>query len=210
MSRISLPSVLLFVALGAAGCGEPTAVNTSTPVDQLISTQKNQSIVNVMPPDQLRVIAVIDEYAAKYESAPNELQKSALWKERNKAIQRAGQSLKGEKDKKWVGILETMKTTSEGNAYIVVRIAPNITLSTANMELTDIGNDTLIKNGSKDYLALSAMPEGSIIRFKFFMDPEGLAITERGRMVDPNFLAKFSGITLVEDEELFKSAKLAQ
>lgn len=209
MSRISLPSVLL-IALLATGCGEPTAVDTSTPANQLISTQKNESIVNVMPPDQLRVIAVIDEYSAKYESAPNELQKSAIWKERNKAIQRAGRSLKGEKDKKWVGILETMKTTGEGNAYIVVRISPNITLSTANMELTDIGYETLIKNGSKDYLALSNMPEGSIIRFKFVLDPEGFAITEKGRMVDPDFRTKFSGISLVEDEELFKSAKLGQ
>ena len=203
--------MFLFAALSAAGCSEPTAVNTSTPeqANQLFKTQdETVSLDAVQPPSQLRVIEIVNEYAAKYEAATNQLQKSTVWKERSKAMKAAASSAKGEKGRPWVGILESMGTTTEGNAYIIVRIAPNIKLLTMNMELFDIGEETLIKHGSKDYLALSAIPEGSVISFDFAINPEGAGMTEKEKMIDPSFPTRFSKISQVDAEELRKLAKV--
>lgn len=150
-----------------------------------------------MPPAQIRFIAVVDDYSAKYKSASNELQKSTLWKERSAAAIKAVKPLKNEKNGKWIGVLEQMGTTSKGNAFIVVRVTQTTTLSTYNNELSDLNEKTLIKNGSKDYKTLSSLKTGQVIRFEYAIDSEGKGLTEQGKMINPNFATRFSNIEVM-------------
>lgn len=150
-----------------------------------------------MPPAQIRFLAVVDEYSAKYKSAPNELQKSTLWKERSAAAVKAVKPLKTEKYGKWIGVLEQMGTTSKGNAFIVVRVTQTTTLSTYNNELSDINEKTLIKNGSNDYKTLASLKTGQVIRFEYAIDSDGKGLTEHGKMVNPDFATRFSNIEVM-------------
>lgn len=156
------------------------------------------ALEDMMPPGEKRVIAIVDDYAHRYKAAGNELQKSALWKERTQAISKAMVRQKGDpEDEEWVGILENMQTTGDGNAYITVRISPIITVSTWNNEFSDIGDHTLIKNGSAVYKSLLNLKPGVHIKFAFSMQMQGKGLLEEGRMTEPDFLARFNRIEAV-------------
>lgn len=207
MRRGFLVVTFFLVVIFSAGCGE-TTTSTTTPT-QPAEPRKTFSLLEILPPGEIRVIAVVNEYSSKYQSAGNELQKSALWKERDKAMKKAALHQEGDPNPgHWMGILEKMGTTSDGNAYIVVRIAPNITLATWNNEISDINEKTLIKHGSKDYATLSNIPVHSVISFEFAINSEGKGLTERKKMIDPEFPTRFKNIRHIGPEELRKLAKI--
>lgn len=151
----------------------------------------------LMPPAERRVVTLVPDYAAQYKAAANELQKSTVWKSRTAAIKSAINPQKGEpKGAKWVGVLESMTTTSKGNAVVTVRISPIIVMATHPVELLDL-HKTLIKNGSPDYLILSQLKVGDVIKFAPAFDTTGSAITEAGNMESPRFSTRFSRIEAV-------------
>lgn len=150
---------------------------------------------SLMPPAQQRFIKTAAEYARRYQAAQNALQKSAIWKERSVELVKSVKPLKDDpKNAKWVGVLESMGTTSDGHAWIVVRISPKITLSTWNNAVSDSGYGTLIKNGSKQYKTLAALVPGAVIKFQYTLSSKGKSMFEENRMLEPDFVTSFSEI----------------
>lgn len=146
----------------------------------------------MMPAAEKQFIAVAKDYAEKYKNADNELKKSSVWKERSSALRKIPITKNGEK---FSGILDDMGTTGNGDAYIVVRIDDEVTLSTWNNAFSDISDKTLIKNGSKEYTALSAMKKGDAIAFSAQIKMDGKGITEEGKMTEPDFATRFTNIS---------------
>lgn len=144
-------------------------------------------------------IKIIAEYAAKYPKGENELQKSALVTERNNHFR----TLNGDprKIKGWVGVLESMGTTSEGKAYITVRLSPPprlLTFSTWNNSLSDFQDRSLIPQSSPLFMKLAALKKGNVVKFSGRLK-HTKNLTEEGKMVSPDFLFIFSSIEKIGD-----------
>lgn len=141
---------------------------------------------------QYHFMATISDYANKYKSADNELQKSSLLSERHESFRK----LKGNpnKVKDWIGVIEKMGTNGDGKAYVTISLSPNLlTVSTWNNSISDFQDKTLIPQSSATYKSLSQMKEGNFVKFSGkLMRPTNM--TEAGKMVEPNFLFKFTSI----------------
>ena len=134
-----------------------------------------------------------------YKKAPNELKKSALRRERSRAIKEfIGVNFSGQ----WVGKLTRLTTTREHNAHIIIELLGTdmIAIKNYNNELSDIGSDTLIKAESSLFNAVSELGTGDTVKVTGSFLPADddhigeLSMTERGSMTDPAFLFKFTGI----------------
>lgn len=142
-------------------------------------------------------IETVQDYSAQYEAAPNELKKSSVSKKRMDAFSK----LKGDPRKitGWYGTIEKLGTNGDGDAYITIRLlVDNITLSTWNNSFSDAGSNTLIKNGTPMYEALSEMSEGNVVMFSGALG-KIKNMSERGKMTDPDFLFKFTKVEKVGD-----------
>ncbi len=134
---------------------------------------------------------IVSEYAQKYDDAPNELKKSSVMRQRDEALKAL---LPKSRFEKWIFPILKLGTTGDGNAYIILG-GKNIpfTIGTMNNEFSDSSAGTLIKHGTPMYDVLSDLDKGQevIVSGRLL---EVIAITERGKMVDPDFTAKFSSI----------------
>lgn len=142
-------------------------------------------------------IETVQDYSAQYEAAPNELKKSSVAKKRIDAFAK----LKGDPRKiaGWYGTIEKLGTTGDGDAYLTIRmLVDNITVSTWNNSLSDSRSNTLIKNGTPLYDDLSEMSEGNVVMFSGAVG-QAKNLTEKGKLVEPDFLFKFTKIEKVGD-----------
>jgi len=148
-------------------------------------------------PFQKGFIDVVHDYASQYDSAPNELKKSALVKKRAEAIAKLpGSSSKVEG---WYGTIDSMGTNGDGDAYITIRpLVNDISLGTWNNSFSDISSNSLIKSGSPLFDAVSDLKEGDVVMFSGSIG-QLKNMTENGKMTDPDFLFKFSKIKKMGD-----------
>jgi len=182
--------------------GRKTVISSIKKVVALMlicSSAFGSTLTELMPSNELRAIEIVSDYAKKYQSADNELKKSAIWKQRTKALDKASTKQPGDKMGKWVGIIEKMGTTGDGNAFIVVRVSDIMTLSTWNNEFSDISDKTLIKFGSKEYETLMNLKTGSVIKFSFAIKLAGKGLTEKSRMTEPDFSTRFKDIEPISE-----------
>lgn len=156
--------------------------------------QPKATLSDYMPERQKKFVQIVGDYAEKYQAADNQLKKSAVWKERTKKLRETLTAKPNEKKGGWVGAIDSMGTTSSGKAWVVIRISPGITISTWNNELSDIGDKTLIQNGSATYNALAELQPGAVVYFDCNLKPDGQAFLEETKMLEPNFLARFASI----------------
>jgi len=142
-------------------------------------------------------IETVQDYSAQYEAAPNELKKSSVAKKRIDAFAK----LKGDPRKVvgWYGTIEKLGTNGDGDAYLTIRmLVDNVTVSTWNNSLSDSRSNTLIKNGTALYDDLSEMSEGNVVMFSGAIG-QAKNLTEKGKLVEPDFLFKFTKIEKVGD-----------
>ncbi|MFL1475423.1 hypothetical protein [Pseudomonas grimontii] len=142
-------------------------------------------------------IETVQDYSTQYEAAPNELKKSSVAKKRIDAFAK----LQGDPRKiaGWYGTIQKLGTNGDGDAFITIRLlVDNITVSTWNNSISDAGSNTLIKNGSPVYEALSEMSEGNVVKFSGALG-KAKNLSERARMTEPDFLFKFSKVEKVGD-----------
>lgn len=154
-----------------------------------------------MPPDQAAlcraVEAGITQYRAAISQGLNQLKRTNLRTARKRAIQQALGSLKVSG---WVGNVASMGTTSDGLAYVAVLIPCGATIKTWNNGLSDIGDSTLIRNGSALYNAVADLSDKQAVTFsgRFVAAEEDhvkeSSITESGSMTDPEFIFRFAAI----------------
>lgn len=142
-------------------------------------------------PVQLRFGQAVEQYSNRYQSAENELKASAIVAERREALNKIIQSGKFDK---WLFKIEKFGTTGDGHAFVVfANDGWPFKLKTWNNALSDSSDKTLIRHGSPLYTKLADMKEGQLV----FISGQMVGVsglTERGKMVDPEFVARFSAI----------------
>ncbi|WP_189469775.1 hypothetical protein [Litchfieldella qijiaojingensis] len=144
-----------------------------------------------MPANQRNFLAVMADAAAQYDEAPNELVQSRIDRERKVASREfVGE---GGLVTNWVGILETLGTNGDGNAIVTIRGNDQVVFKTWNNALSDMEAKTLIPHDSDLYVALAELSEGTAVTFSGRLRDEG-SMTERGSVMEPEFIVRFSSI----------------
>ena len=152
------------------------------------------------PSEQSQFESAVSKYISQYKQAKNELQKSSLRSKRRADISASVNSFQIQN---WVGTINELSTNSEGKAILSVRINPNIEIKTWNNALSDMASNTLIDQGSAIYNQLMDLAVGQQIYFTgyFFSGDEDFlqetSMTEKGAMVNPEFLMKFTNVTII-------------
>lgn len=189
----------LVIATAIFGSGESENDTTAGYGTTAVHALAMKSPATPLPEQQANFIAVISDYKKRFDSARNELQQNVLRDERRTAILKAlGAERRADK---WSGTLRKLETNGDGNAVVVVRVAPNINLATWNNSISDVMHSTLIEKGTPLYAALVNMSAGDKVKVSgsfIHADADGLfeqSITIRGAMTDPEFLFKFTDIS---------------
>lgn len=188
-------ALVIATAIFGSGKSDRDAVGGNSPAH----ASAVKSTVALLPEQQATFIAAISDYKTRFDTAGNELQQSVLRDERRMAILKAvdGQ-LRAEG---WLGTLRKLETNSDGNAIVIVRVAPNIDLATWDNAMSDILHSTLIEKGTPIYAALVNMSVGDKVKVSgnfIRAEADGLfeqSITIRGAMTAPEFLFKFTDIS---------------
>ena len=152
------------------------------------------------PDRQAEFIIEIEEFADAFSGAKNELQESALRKQRADSIAQ----LLGERSViDWVGEINKLETTSDGKAILYLRISPQILIATWNNALSDIMDETLIPKEHQAYRTLFNLQQGDWVKFSGSFVPSAedfireTSLTIRGSMKSPEFLFRFNSIQTI-------------
>jgi hypothetical protein len=178
-----------------------------------ITSQQESSTSNIdqidIPDRQQEFLNLISEFSEEYSSAPNDLKKSAVRTKRANSLKELFS--KSLSVTNWVGNINEMSTTGEGNAHIQVKlVGVDVSFANTNNELSDLVDKTLINQSSPLFTKVADFSEGDqvfingVLRTDFdtdeggdFLD-ESFSFTEAGSMTDPIFLIKFNDIDLSE------------
>jgi len=194
---IVVPLFFAFSGKDAPKNGDLAAsANSATP------TNPTPRPSTTVPERQAALSGTVAKYYAQYKQMPNELKKSAVRTERGREISRI---FKGAtRADEWIGTIDSMGTTGEGRAYVVIKLLPDssdVKIHTWNNSISDAFDSSLIPQGSDLFSKLSAFKEGDTVCFsgKFFESDgsdfiKATNMTEAGSMRSPEFLFKFSSI----------------
>lgn len=162
------------------------------------STSSMTVVSGNKPESQLQFEGVIEKYVTAYKQAKNELLKSSIRSNRRAEL---GKIINDFKIHNWTGTINKLSTNSEGKAILSIRITPDIEVKTWNNALSDIASNTLIEQNTQLYNQLMKLTVGQQVIFSgsFFNSDEDnvkeTSMTERGSMVNPEFLVKFTNVT---------------
>lgn len=190
-------SIAAFIGFGVTmRSPEPIREVTASPAIEQPLTHAALAPTSITEPAkpelEVAFISSIARFADEYQAAPNELKKSAVAKRRAAELKKLMGNNARAVD--WLGVIETMGTTMNGNAHVVIKLASNITVKTHNAELFDSGDKTLIRHGSALFEKLANMSDGQTVRFSGrFLDE--VSLTESGRMLEPEFTMRFTDIS---------------
>jgi hypothetical protein len=143
-------------------------------------------------------IDAIDQAAASYHDAPNDMARGAMRVARTEAVRRL---LPDRAAQGWVGTIETLSSTNDGRGVLVIRISPRITVQTYNNSLSErlSGQQTLIPVGSPLWSSVVQLAKGDRVRFSGhfvagndYLDEVSLTVT--GGMTSPDFVMSFSSV----------------
>ena len=191
---------LFFVGLiNTTEKGKNQSTNTATkePVQYTEPLTKESSIETLQPQEQVRFIDSVTKYVDGLRHAKNELQQSALRSQRKRDITN---SLNRYSVRKWIGVISSLQTNTDGKAILSVRISPDIKIKTWNNALSDINDNTLIEEGTSVYNRLFRMSRGQEVEFsgRFFKSDldavKETSMTIQGSMSNPEFLFKFTAV----------------
>jgi hypothetical protein len=148
---------------------------------------------------QREFIDVLDDFAARYSQAPNEMAKGALRPQRAKAI--CSLMNRDVKVRGWVGEVKKMSSNNEGKGVIEISISPRVSVKTWNNAISDIGDQTLLEPGSLPHTQAVQLHPGQNIEFSgtfLLADKDCLresSLTQRGSMSEPEWIFRFQTIT---------------
>ena len=190
---IILASVILISIISASN--DESKKSTATAKSN--STTTDTKVLMIKPPEQLKLEAVLTDYAGMYKQAKNELQKSLLRTKRKAAISAAINSFEV---KDWAGTLSLLETNSDGKGIIEIKLSRNASVGTWNNALSDMLNHTMIEQNSELFEQLLNLSTGTKVYFsgEFFQGEddylEESSITEEGSMRRPELIMKFSKV----------------
>ena len=178
--------VVVGLAIIGAIFGESDDKSTSSSSSSKSSTAKSITI----PSDQQKFIDVVESFYKPYRDAgENQLKKSRERKNRKKKLKETMKSLSF---KNWIGKIDTLGTTGDGNGYIEIDpYKSDFSIQTWNNDLSDIGSNTTIKDGTKVYDQMIELKEGDLVSVsgsflsgdEDYIDEQSMG--EDGAMTDP-------------------------
>jgi hypothetical protein len=191
---IAIIGFLMF--LGAISSGS-NATNKTLP-EQVDSSPNNQKLDIVIPQEQIDFCDCVNYFTKQYAIAPNELKKSQLRIARKKKLQDVLASLRFND---WVGELTELGTTTDGGAYVSVRLHnSSIILKTWNNHVSDLFDNSIIPINTPLYENVSNLPKNCNVKINgaFRVSDEDFlkecSITEEGSMTEPEFIVNFNQI----------------
>ncbi|HEY1785462.1 MAG TPA: hypothetical protein VGG30_07930 [Pirellulales bacterium] len=153
-----------------------------------------------LPNEQRSLAQIVDSCRGRYESAPNELKKSAIRADRRTELANA---IADNRIENWRGVLVAAGTQSDGKAHVEIRIdgSRHATVKTWNNALSDLGSGTLVEISSPLYASLADLSPGDHVTFsgELIASPRDhfkeCSLTEAGSMEEPSFLVRFSKVS---------------
>lgn len=196
---ISTITCMVFIVIFqtvASGCSK----SDSAAQAKAASGNNIKYTLDVRPEFQIKFEEICANYVSEYNKGENELQKSRTRNNRKQALQQ----LKNRSVINWIGTIDSLQTNSEGKAIVSIKINDNLSVKTWNNAFSDLGSNTLIPMDSALYKKLETnVKKGSKVRFSGSLFSgnedyyEETSVSESGSMLDPEFLIKFSDITLM-------------
>lgn len=150
-----------------------------------------------MPPKEQGLISIVSQYAAKADSAPNDMAMAGFRHDRAVAV---CDLLGGLLISNWTGTIEDIDSTGSGDGVLAVTISPQITLSTSNNNFSNALDQTAIPPGTPLFNKVSAMKVGDKVEFsgQFLQSDQDCiqegSITTEGSMDDPNYSFRFTSV----------------
>lgn len=162
------------------------------------ATASNQQPEVPLPQDQKSFCDAVTGFISQYNAAPNELKKSAVRVARKQKLQELLPSLQFDG---WVGELTDMGTTSDGSAYVAVKLeGTEILIQTWNNGASDLGDKTLIPVNTPLFNAISDLKKGIRVKVsgQFVAGEQDYigeqSLTENGSMTEPAFSVHFTKV----------------
>ena len=181
-------------------------------------TEKQQIIMNTLA-----------EFAAQYKASPNSVKKYFLRQKRQKFL---AEHLKDFVVSEWIGRIQTLHTTENGKAYLVIEAAMltpenpeqnlpvpefSVTIGTWNNAYTDLDYNTLILPKTPLHTWLVNFNEGEWLTFsgKSFAGNEDYlkeaSPSEADAMLSPQFILKFEFLDKLDiRKKIYKLRKIPQ
>jgi len=182
---------------------------SSTPIQPAQPIQSTFTL-DIRPDGQKAFEKIISDHFNEFKKADNELRQSTARENRRKALEQLNTRTATD----WIGTLTGMTTTQAGSAHIEITLNNGLKVSTWNIQATDIGDNTLIPMNSALYTKLSNLKKGAKVKFSgsfFINNRTGIiqadflkekSVTLRSAMMNPDFLIKFSDISLLGEKPI--------
>jgi len=154
-----------------------------------------------IPDQQQKFLSLLDDFAARYKAAPNEMAQGALRPQRAKAICTL---IKNPRVTNWVGTVQKLSSNNEGKGILYVSMSRIANANTWNSALSDMGDRTLIQPGTKLHEAAIQLSRKQTIIFSgTFVGSDKdcfkeSSLTQRGTMTNPDFIFRFSSVKPAE------------
>jgi hypothetical protein len=153
------------------------------------------------PTQQQQFLALIDDFAAKYKAADNEMAQGALRPQRAKAVC----ALLGTGQvKDWVGTVQELSSNNEGKGVLAVSMSKIAKAKTWNNAVSDYADNTLIEPGTPLHKAAIQLKKRQTIFFSgTFVKGDTdcfreSSLTQEGSMKDPDWIFRFSTVKPAE------------
>jgi|CXWL01.1.fsa_nt_gi hypothetical protein len=155
-----------------------------------------------IPSSQTTFTSIVESHRSRYESANNELQKSALRTSRKEALRSAlpRLSISG-----WIGTIDGMGTTSDGNAAVTIKLQNSaIRLETRKGCGPNKDPSTLIGHRTAVYNVFADSSVGDTVSFGGTFDAGGrdyileCSYSESGSMTQPEFFFRITDVRKVD------------
>lgn len=188
---------LLGLVVLVAILGEETEKGTTQ--NAVGATPEPTQAVNLpIPEDQKIFVGIVTAGFEAWDAGQTDMQRGAALAQRSTAICAA---LKTMQVSEWVGKVVLATTNSEGKGVFGVELEKNVTITTYNNALSDIGSDTLIEQSSDVFKDVSSLQKGDFVKFSgvLFSDEETCireqSLTLKGKVTDPEFTFRFASVS---------------
>jgi hypothetical protein len=174
----------------AAATGDDVPLASPTvPVEQVAEANpKDQP-----PKSEAAYIAAWQAAQEPYRNADNQLKAAAVY---NRMLEEMRKAVPDNHVTNWTGTVDSMGANSDGDAWIVIAIAPGLTVQTWNNALLDIREHTLIHRDSPLYNTLKDFKPGQKVAFTATLIGLG-DVKEKDKVTEPDMIASFTSVEAV-------------
>src|ERR1700733_7522511 len=178
------------VPQSAAATGDDVPLASPTvPVEQVAEANpKDQP-----PKSEAAYIAAWQAAQEPYKNADTQLKAAAVF---NRMLDDMRKAVPDNHVANWVGTIDGVGANSDGDAWIVIAIAPGLTVQTWNNSLLDIRQHTLIRRDSPLYNALKDFKSGQKVAFTATLIGLG-DVKEKDKVTEPDMIASFTAVEAV-------------